>query len=70
MSPFLTTHFCSLPRTQVSQRIEQFTDVVGLDPVIVGTDCGIGTFADYGYVDPDIAYAKIAAMTEGAAIVR
>jgi len=42
---------------------------VGADRVIAGSDCGFGTFAGFGAVDPDIAYAKLAAMAEGAALV-
>jgi 5-methyltetrahydropteroyltriglutamate--homocysteine methyltransferase len=33
--------------------------------VIAGSDCGFGTFAGFGAVDPEIAYAKLEAMTEG-----
>ena len=62
-----TTNFVEHPAL-VAQRIERFTDVVGADRVIAGTDCGFGTFAGFGSVDPDIAYAKLAALTEGAAI--
>ena len=51
----------------VSQRIQRFTDVVGSDRVIAGSDCGFGTFAGFGAVDPEIAYAKLAALSEGAA---
>jgi 5-methyltetrahydropteroyltriglutamate--homocysteine methyltransferase len=53
----------------VAQRIERFTDIVGRDRVIAGSDCGFGTFAGFGAVDPDIAYAKLAALSEGAALV-
>ena len=43
-------------------------DKVGADRVIAGTDCGFGTFAGFGAVDPDIAWVKLAALAEGAAI--
>ena len=36
--------------------------------VIAGSDCGFATFASRPAVDPDIAWAKLAAMVEGAAI--
>jgi len=36
--------------------------------VIAGSDCGFGTFAGYGAVDPDIAYAKLKALSDGAAL--
>jgi 5-methyltetrahydropteroyltriglutamate--homocysteine methyltransferase len=52
----------------VAQRIEKFTDIVGAERVIAGSDCGFGTFAGYGAGDPDIAYAKLAALSEGAAL--
>ena len=52
----------------VAQRIERFVEIVGADRVIAGTDCGFGTFAGFGAVDPDIAWVKLAALAEGAAI--
>ncbi|MFK8033845.1 MAG: hypothetical protein AB8B94_06830 [Hyphomicrobiales bacterium] len=36
--------------------------------MIAGSDCGFGTFAGFGAVDPDIAYAKLKALCDGAAI--
>ena len=36
--------------------------------MIAGTDCGFSTFAGFGAVDPDITYAKLAAMAEGATL--
>ncbi|MFY0660355.1 MAG: cobalamin-independent methionine synthase II family protein [Shimia sp.] len=61
-----TTNFVEHPDL-VSQRIQRFSDIVGADRVIAGSDCGFGTFAGFGAVDPDIAYAKLAALSEGAA---
>ncbi len=61
-----TTNFIEHPDL-VTQRIERFTDIVGADRVIAGSDCGFGTFAGFGAVDPDIAYAKLATLAEGAA---
>lgn len=52
----------------VAQRIERFAAIVGRDRVMAGTDCGFGTFAGYGRVDERIAYKKLAALVEGAAI--
>jgi len=52
----------------VAQRICQFADIVGRERVVAGTDCGFGTFAGYGKIDPDIAFKKLGAMVEGAAI--
>ena len=63
-----TTNFVEHPRL-VAQRIQNFTDIVGLDRVIAGSDCGFGTFAGFGAVAPDIAYAKLGSLAEGAALV-
>ncbi len=63
-----TTNFVEHPQV-VSQRVERFVDIVGEDRVIAGSDCGFGTFAGFGAVDPDIAYAKLSALSEGAALV-
>lgn len=63
-----TTNFIEHPRL-VAQRIARFTGIVGTDRVIAGTDCGFGTFAGYGAIEPQIAYAKLAALAEGAALV-
>ncbi|MCC1493764.1 cobalamin-independent methionine synthase II family protein [Cognatishimia sp. F0-27] len=64
-----TTNFVEHPDL-VAQRIERFVDIVGHDRVIAGSDCGFGTFAGFGAVDPEIAYAKLGALAEGAAQVR
>ncbi|WP_120632138.1 cobalamin-independent methionine synthase II family protein [Ruegeria sp. EL01] len=63
-----TTNFVEHPEL-VAQRIQRFTDIVGTERVIAGSDCGFGTFAGFGAVDPSIAYAKLAALSEGAASV-
>jgi 5-methyltetrahydropteroyltriglutamate--homocysteine methyltransferase len=60
-----TTNFVEHPEL-VAQRIDRFTQIVGHDRVIAGSDCGFGTFAGFGSVDPDIAYAKLGALAEGA----
>jgi 5-methyltetrahydropteroyltriglutamate--homocysteine methyltransferase len=52
----------------VAQQILQYADIVGRERVIAGTDCGFGTFAGVGRVDPDIAYKKLTALAEGARI--
>jgi 5-methyltetrahydropteroyltriglutamate--homocysteine methyltransferase len=52
----------------VAQRIERFANAVGRERVIAGTDCGFGTFAGYGKVDPAIAFKKLRSLVEGAAI--
>jgi 5-methyltetrahydropteroyltriglutamate--homocysteine methyltransferase len=50
----------------VAQRICTFADIVGRERVIAGTDCGFGTFAGYGKMDPEISYKKLGALVEGA----
>lgn len=62
-----TTNFVEHPEA-VAQRLDRFVDIVGSDRVIAGSDCGFGTFAGFGAVDPEIAYAKLGALAEGAAI--
>ena len=52
----------------VAERVCRFADIVGRERVIAGTDCGFGTFAGYGKLDPDISFKKLAAMAEGAEI--
>jgi 5-methyltetrahydropteroyltriglutamate--homocysteine methyltransferase len=52
----------------VAERICRFADVVGRERVIAGSDCGFGTFAGYGKLDPDISFKKLKAMADGAAI--
>ena len=63
-----TTNFVEHPDL-VAERIARFTDLVGPERVLASTDCGFGTFAGFGAVDPEIAYAKLAALVEGAARV-
>ena len=60
-----TTNFVEHPDL-VAERIGRFEQIVGADRVIAGSDCGFGTFAGFGAVDPDIAYAKLGALAEGA----
>ncbi|MFZ1991198.1 MAG: epoxyalkane--coenzyme M transferase, partial [Alphaproteobacteria bacterium] len=52
----------------VAQHIERFAAIVGKERVIAGTDCGFGTFAGSGKMDPEISYKKLASLVEGAAI--
>ena len=50
----------------VAQRIERYARVVGREWVIAGTDCGFATIAGRSAVAPDVAYAKLASLAEGA----
>ncbi len=52
----------------IAQRIERFAAIVGADRVIASTDCGFGTFAGYGKIDPDVTWKKLKVLREGADI--
>ncbi|MGH8177708.1 MAG: cobalamin-independent methionine synthase II family protein [Steroidobacter sp.] len=62
-----TTNYVEHPLL-VAERICRYADCVGRERVIAGSDCGFGTFAGFGPVDPDVAYLKLHAMVEGARI--
>ena len=62
-----TTNFIEHPRV-VANRIVQFALIVGRERVIAGTDCGFSTFAGFGVVDPEIVYAKLTSLAQGAVI--
>ncbi len=50
----------------IAQRIERFAAIVGKDRVIASTDCGFGTFAGYGKIDPGVTWKKLRALRDGA----
>jgi 5-methyltetrahydropteroyltriglutamate--homocysteine methyltransferase len=50
----------------IAQRLGRFVDLVGPDRVIASTDCGFGTFAGYGKIDPDVAWKKLRVLRDGA----
>jgi 5-methyltetrahydropteroyltriglutamate--homocysteine methyltransferase len=52
----------------VADRIERFAGVVGRENVIAGTDCGFATARAGDEMHPDVAWAKLEALTEGARI--
>jgi 5-methyltetrahydropteroyltriglutamate--homocysteine methyltransferase len=52
----------------IAQRIERFAAIVGTDRVVASTDCGFGTFAGYGKIDPAVTWKKLRALREGADI--
>jgi 5-methyltetrahydropteroyltriglutamate--homocysteine methyltransferase len=60
-----TTNYIEHPDL-VAQRIRSYTDIVGTGRVMAGTDCGFGTWSGFGSVDPDICWAKLASLAEGA----
>ena len=60
-----TTNFVE-HQNLVVQRLKNFTNIVGNERVIGSSDCGFGTFAGFGTIDPDIAYEKLKVLAEGA----
>jgi 5-methyltetrahydropteroyltriglutamate--homocysteine methyltransferase len=52
----------------IAQRIRRYADLVGPENVMAGSDCGYGTWVGQAAVDPDVVWAKLAALSEGAAI--
>jgi 5-methyltetrahydropteroyltriglutamate--homocysteine methyltransferase len=60
-----TTNFVEHPEL-VAQRLANFIRAVGKERVIAGTDCGFSTFAGFGVVEPEIAWAKLRSLKQGA----
>ena len=52
----------------IAQRIGRYAKLVGRENVIAGSDCGYGTWVGQAAVDPDVVFAKLKAMAEGARI--
>lgn len=50
----------------IAQRIGRYAKLVGRENVVAGSDCGYGTWVGQAAVDPDVVWAKLAAMAEGA----
>jgi 5-methyltetrahydropteroyltriglutamate--homocysteine methyltransferase len=60
-----TTNFIEHPEL-IAERIGRYARLVGRENVIAGTDCGFGTWVGQAAVDPDIAWAKLASLADGA----
>jgi len=60
-----TTNFIEHPEL-VAERIGRYARLVGRENVIAGTDCGFGTWVGQAAVDPDVVWAKLASLAEGA----
>jgi 5-methyltetrahydropteroyltriglutamate--homocysteine methyltransferase len=60
-----TTNYIEHPEL-VAQRIVRYAKLVGSENVIAGSDCGFATFASFLAIDPEITWAKLGAMAEGA----
>lgn len=52
----------------VAQRIERYARAVGPERVMAGVDCGFSIHVGMQSIDPDVAWAKLAALSEGARI--
>jgi len=52
----------------IAQRIGRYAKLVGRENVMAGSDCGYGTWVGQAAVDPDVVWAKLAALAEGARI--
>lgn len=61
------TNFIEHPEL-IAQRIGRYAKLVGRENVIAGSDCGYGTWVGQAAVDPQVVWAKMAAMAEGARI--
>ena len=62
-----TTNFVEHPEI-AAERICRFADIVGREQVVASSDCVFATFAGFGAVDGEIAYANLASMAESATI--
>jgi 5-methyltetrahydropteroyltriglutamate--homocysteine methyltransferase len=60
-----TSNYVEHP-AHVAELLSRYVGIVGPERVIAGTDCGFGTFAGIGKIDPDVAYKKLAALVAGA----
>ncbi|WP_296681031.1 cobalamin-independent methionine synthase II family protein [Novosphingobium sp.] len=52
----------------IAQRIERFAAIVGKERIVASTDCGFGTFAGYGKIDPAVTWKKLRSLRAGADI--
>jgi len=60
-----TTNFIEHPAL-IAERIERYARLAGRENIIAGTDCGFGTWVGQAAVDPDIVWAKLGSLAEGA----
>jgi 5-methyltetrahydropteroyltriglutamate--homocysteine methyltransferase len=60
-----TTNYIEHPKL-IAERLGRFIDFAGPERVMGGSDCGFGTWAGFGVVDPDICWAKLRSLREGA----
>jgi 5-methyltetrahydropteroyltriglutamate--homocysteine methyltransferase len=60
-----TSNFVEHPRL-IAQRLKRYTDLLGQERVVAGTDCGFDTFIGRDRVSPSVVWAKMRAAAEGA----
>jgi 5-methyltetrahydropteroyltriglutamate--homocysteine methyltransferase len=60
-----TSNVVEHPR-RVAQLLQPYVDLVGVERVMASTDCGFGTFAGIGRVDPDVVRKKLLSLVAGA----
>jgi 5-methyltetrahydropteroyltriglutamate--homocysteine methyltransferase len=60
-----TTNYIEHPEL-VAQRLARYANLVGRERVLASSDCGFATFSNFVGVHPDITWAKLQAMAEGA----
>src|SRR5665213_2958034 len=70
LAPGVVSHCVSLVEHPelVAQRITRYANIVGRENVVACTDCGFGTSAVGDQVHPDVAWAKLKALVDGARI--
>jgi 5-methyltetrahydropteroyltriglutamate--homocysteine methyltransferase len=64
-----TSNYVDHPR-QVAQVVGRFVELVGPERVMASTDCGFGTFAGIGRIDPDVVTKKLQSLVQGAELAR
>jgi 5-methyltetrahydropteroyltriglutamate--homocysteine methyltransferase len=52
----------------IAQRIGRYADVLGRERVMAGVDCGFSVHAGSNSLDPQVVWAKLAALAQGAEI--
>ncbi len=52
----------------VAQRLERYGRLVGRDRLMAGVDCGFSVHIGLQGIDPDVMWAKLASLSDGAAL--
>jgi 5-methyltetrahydropteroyltriglutamate--homocysteine methyltransferase len=59
------TNYIEHPRA-IADRLVRYASVVGRENIVASTDCGLGSLATLSNVEPEIAWAKLGSLVEGA----